>query len=76
MATVQSKCADTIRNLDDDARRLRIRAAQNGRSMEEEARILLAGQGMAPRSCLQCRFGAVRRWPEGAFFSLSVTLPL
>ncbi len=34
----------TIRNLDDAAKeRLRIRAAQNGRSMEEEARILLAG---------------------------------
>lgn len=32
----------TIRNLDDDLKkRLRIRAAQNGRSMEEEARILI-----------------------------------
>lgn len=36
----------TIRNLDDAAKeRLRIRAAQNGRSMEEEARLLLAGMG-------------------------------
>ncbi|WP_024899222.1 MULTISPECIES: bifunctional phosphopantothenoylcysteine decarboxylase/phosphopantothenate--cysteine ligase CoaBC [Brucella] len=34
----------TIRNLDDAAKeRLRIRAAQNGRSMEEEARLLLGG---------------------------------
>ena len=32
----------TIRNLDDDLKkRLRIRAAQNDRSMEEEARIIL-----------------------------------
>ena len=34
----------TIRNLDDSAKeRLRVRAAQNGRSMEEEARLLLGG---------------------------------
>lgn len=34
----------TIRNLDDAAKeRLRVRAAQNGRSMEEEARLLLGG---------------------------------
>ncbi|MCY4587224.1 MAG: hypothetical protein OXB98_14400 [Bryobacterales bacterium] len=33
----------TIRNLDDDVKsRLRVRAASNGRSMEEEARIILA----------------------------------
>jgi plasmid stability protein len=32
----------TIRNLDDDLkRRLRVRAAENGRSMEEEAREIL-----------------------------------
>ena len=32
----------TIRNLDDDVKtRLRVRAADNGRSMEEEARIIL-----------------------------------
>jgi antitoxin FitA len=43
----------TIRNLKDDAkRRLRIRAAENGRSMEEEAREILektvtAGLGLA-----------------------------
>lgn len=34
----------TIRNLDDAAKeRLRVRAARNGRSMEEEARLLLGG---------------------------------
>ncbi len=32
----------TIRNLDDDVKaRLRVRAADNGRSMEEEARLIL-----------------------------------
>ena len=32
----------TIRNLDDDVKtRLRMRAAENGRSMEEEARLIL-----------------------------------
>ena len=32
----------TVRNLDDDARaRLRVRAAERGRSMEEEVRIVL-----------------------------------
>ena len=32
----------TIRNLDDDVKtRLRMRAAENGRSMEEEARVIL-----------------------------------
>ncbi len=41
----------TIRNLDDAAKeRLRIRAAQNGRSMEEEARLLLAGLNEAPQA--------------------------
>ncbi|MHC5233262.1 bifunctional phosphopantothenoylcysteine decarboxylase/phosphopantothenate--cysteine ligase CoaBC [Brucella sp. LJL56] len=41
----------TIRNLDDAAKeRLRIRAAQNGRSMEEEARLLLAGLNEAPQT--------------------------
>ena len=31
----------TIRNLDDVKTRLRVRAADNGRSMEEEARLIL-----------------------------------
>jgi antitoxin FitA len=42
----------TIRNLADDVkRRLRIRAAENGRSMEEEAREILE-KGVAPPSGL------------------------
>ena len=40
----------TIRNLDDDVKtRLRVRAAGNGRSMEEEARLIL-GQAVAPQT--------------------------
>lgn len=42
----------TIRNLDDEVKtRLRVRAAGNGRSMEEEARVILRkAVGGAPRS--------------------------
>ena len=44
----------TIRNLDDDIKqRLRIRAAEHGRSMEEEAREILRrvmGEGAPPRN--------------------------
>jgi plasmid stability protein len=41
----------TIRNLDDDLKaRLRVRAAQQGHSMEEEARVLLRQALAAPRS--------------------------
>lgn len=44
----------TIRNLDDDIkRRLRVRAAEHGRSMEEEARDILRrtmGKGAPPRN--------------------------
>ena len=41
----------TIRNLDDDVKtRLRVRAADNGRSMEEEARLILRDAvGRKPR---------------------------
>jgi plasmid stability protein len=40
----------TIRNLDDSLKaRLRIRAAQHGRSMEEEARVLLRDALALPR---------------------------
>ena len=46
----------TIRNLDDKVKtRLRIRAAGHGRSMEEEARLILAGaveQKLAPEKGL------------------------
>jgi antitoxin FitA len=41
----------TIRNLDDDVkRRLRMRAAEHGRSMEEEARDILSRETAAPDS--------------------------
>ena len=44
----------TIRNLDDDIKqRLRVRAAEHGRSMEEEARDILRrvmGEGASPRN--------------------------
>ncbi len=54
----------TIRNLDDDVKtRLRVRAAGNGRSMEEEARLILreavgrkpGSQNLA--SLIRARFG-------------------
>ena len=44
----------TIRNLDDDVKtRLRVRAAEHGRSMEEEARVIIreaVGPGAGPQS--------------------------
>lgn len=56
----------TIRNLDDDVkRRLRVRAAEHGRSMEEEVRDILrqvVGQPRAPRNLgktIHARFAAV-----------------
>ena len=56
----------TIRNLDDDVkRRLRVRAAEHGRSMEEEARDILrqvVGQPSAQRNLGQAihqRFAAL-----------------
>ena len=56
----------TIRNLDDDVkRRLRMRAAEHGRSMEEEARDILrlvVGQPSAPKNlgeAIHARFAAV-----------------
>ena len=56
----------TIRNLDDDVkRRLRVRAAEHGRSMEEEARDILrqvVGQPSAPKKlghAIHARFAAL-----------------
>lgn len=56
----------TIRNLDDDVkRRLRVRAAEHGRSMEEEARDILrqvVGQPGVPRNlgqAIHARFVAM-----------------
>ena len=55
-----------IRNLDDDVkRRLRVRAAEHGRSMEEEARDILpqvVGQLSAPKNlgqAIHARFAEV-----------------
>jgi antitoxin FitA len=52
---VEGKLASiTIRNLEDDLKhRLRVRAAEHGRSMEEEARDILrqvVGEGAPPRN--------------------------
>ena len=54
----------TIRNLDDDVKtRLRVRAAENGRSMEEEVRVILreaVGRKPGSRnlaSLIRARFG-------------------
>ncbi|MCY4396246.1 MAG: plasmid stabilization protein, partial [Rhodospirillaceae bacterium] len=56
----------TIRNLDDGLkRRLRVRAAENGRSMEEEARDILrrtVGQAPPPKDlgrAIHARFAAL-----------------
>ena len=56
----------TIRNLDDDLkRRLRVRAAEHGRSMEAEVRDILrqaVGQPNAPKNlgqAIQVRFAAL-----------------
>ena len=56
----------TIRNLDDDVkRRLRVRAAEHGRSMEDEARDILrqvVGQPSTPKNlgqAIHARFAAV-----------------
>ena len=69
----------TIRNLDDDVkRRLRVRAAEHGRSMEEEARDILrqvVGQPSAPRNlgqAIHARFAA----RGGADLALPVRTPM
>ena len=62
----------TIRNLDDDVKtRLRIRASANGRSMEEEARLILreaVGRRAGPKNlakAIRARFAALRRRGTG-----------
>ncbi len=69
----------TIRNLDDDVkRRLRVRAAEHGRSMEEEARDILrqvVGQPGAPRNlgqAIHARFAAL----GGVDLALPVRTPM
>ncbi len=56
----------TIRNLDEGVeRRLRVRAAENGRSMEEEARVILGrsvGEAPPPKDlgrAIHARFAAL-----------------
>ena len=55
----------TIRNLDGLKRRLRVRAAENGRSMEEEARDILrrtVGEAPPPKDlgrAIHARFSAL-----------------
>ncbi len=47
---IQNMASITIRNLDEKAKQaLRERAARNGRSMEEEARLLLAAPGLSAK---------------------------
>ena len=69
----------TIRNLDDEVkRRLRVRAAEHGRSMEEEARDILrqvVGQPGAPRNlgqAIHARFAAL----GGIDLALPVRTPM
>lgn len=57
----------TIRKLDDSAKaKLRVRAAQNGRSMEEEARLILEGAVQLPR--------AIREKPRSFYQSIRLCL--
>lgn len=50
----------TIRNLDDDVKtRLRVRAASNGRSMEEEARLILR-QAVGSKAAFRNLASAIR----------------
>lgn len=64
----------TIRNLDDDIKqRLRVRAAEHGRSMEEEARDILrrvVGEGAPPRD-----LAAAIRSRVAAFGGVELELP-
>lgn len=68
----------TIRNLDDAAKeRLRLRAARNGRSMEEEARLLLAGldgDDASPSSVVVPVAGDVKGSPSGSLAGKRILL--
>ena len=55
-----SMASITIRNLDDDVKmRLRMRAAENGRSMEEEARLILRN-AVEPKTARRNLASAIR----------------
>lgn len=67
----------TIRNLDDDVKvRLRVRAAQHGRSMEEEARSILRSALSTPQdtSTGAALFRAIRSRVE-RFGGIELELP-
>ena len=64
----------TIRNLEDDLkRRLRIRAAEHGRSMEEEAREIL--QEVVTRPAAPRDLAAAIRSRVAAFGGMELDLP-
>jgi antitoxin FitA len=51
-----------IRNIDEDLkRRLRVRAAENGRSMEEEARLILRSELEEPKHSQRRNLAAIAR---------------
>jgi plasmid stability protein len=70
-----SMASITIRNLEDDLKqRLRVRAAEHGRSMEEEAREILRrvmGEGAPPRN-----LAAAIRSRVAAFGGVDIELPV
>ena len=58
----------TIRNLDDDVKaRLRVRAAEHGRSMEEEAREILRRAVGTPREDIDAWFAALDKFANIEF---------
>lgn len=65
---IESMAVLTIRNLPDEIRnRLRVRASRNGRSMEAEARAIIAGAVNAPApQTLQETIAKVQAWAAGA----------
>lgn len=66
----------TIRNFDDSLKaKLRVRAAQNGRSMEEEARVLLRAALAAPREAPPPHLLDVADRLFGAWHGVDLKLP-
>lgn len=64
----------TIRNLDKSLKdRLRVRAARHGRSMEEEARVILK-TGLAPKKKPRTMADAFHEW-FGPKHGIDLTLP-
>ncbi len=65
----------TIRNLDDEVKtRLRIRAAEHGRSMEEEARVVLR-DAVACEATQEIRLGTALRDLFSPFGGVELDLP-